>query len=249
MVTSAGSALLVGVASTAFATPAYAPTASVFVSEMIQPWLHGVSNSAGSGGAHTLHFYARTVGSATWDLLNDQQVTGTDEYAQVTDGQLSIGQAFEYQVKDCDSTGCLSSAVQTGHVSPALGAGERSGATRVPFTIGDKIAAQVDVGSGNLLVTTTQFSLPRRNGSTLDVGLAYNSVTRTNQGEFDGSISDGWRLSTAADIRLAERGQLTVTYYGPNGLTGTFWRDDPNGAWTPPPGFKMDLTAVSAAGR
>jgi RHS repeat-associated protein len=138
--------------------------------------------------------------------------------------------------------------VKTGYVSPALGAGQRPGATRIPFTIGDKIGAQVDVGSGNLLVTSTQFSLPRRSGSTLDVGLAYNSVTRTDQGNLDSTISDGWRLSTATDVRLTSvNGGRAVVYSGPNGLTGTFSSDDAV-SYSPPAGFKMDLSRESNGG-
>jgi hypothetical protein len=49
-------------------------------------------------------------------------------------------------VAHCDDTGYTASPVQTGAASPALGAGERPGATRLPFALGDRLAAQVDVG-------------------------------------------------------------------------------------------------------
>lgn len=126
-------------------------------------------------------------------------VTGTEAFRALPEGRLSIQQAFEYQVAHCDSSGCTSSPVQTGYVSSALGAGERPGATRIPFTIGDRIGAQVDAGSGNLLVTAGLFSLPWRSGAPLEVGLAYNSLTRRSEAHFDGSVgqaSSGWRLST-----------------------------------------------------
>lgn len=245
--TSAGSALVVGVSSAALATPAYPPTVEVAVSESLQPVLHATSN--GGGEPDTLVFSVRTPGSATWNLTDHDSVPGPDGYYQLHPG-LAIGQAFEYQVDDCDAQdNCISSPIQTGYVSPALGAGERPGATLIPFTIGDKIAAQVDVGSGNLLVTSTQFSLPRRNGSTLDVGLAYNSVTRTAAGSYDDytSIATGWRLS-ASDIRLVSlHDGYAVVYYGPNGLTGTFTADG-SGGYTPPAGFKMDLAPVTGGG-
>lgn len=239
-------AVVVGQATAAGATPYTAPTAEVAVSASLQPVLHGASTDPGTG--HSIHFYARTVGSSSWDLLNNVAVTGTDAYRQLPAGRLSIGQAFEYQVADCDGSGCTDSAIDTGYVSPALGAGTRSGATRVPFTIGDKIAAQVDVGSGNLLLTTTQFTLPRRDGSSLAVGAAYNSVTRLDQADFHGSLSPGWRLSTGVDVRVVPAGDGSVVYYGPNGLTGTFTPTGTSGQYTAPAGFKMDLSTEPSTG-
>ena len=55
------------------------------------------------------------------------------------------------------------------------------------------------------------------------MGLAYNSATRRD-GYFPGSVGDassGWRLSTAADVRLRFPGNGSIVYHGPNGLTGT----------------------------
>jgi RHS repeat-associated protein len=234
-------AVVIGQASAALATPATVPVVEVAVGQALAPVLHGTSTDAGSG-VHAMHFYARTVGAATWDLLNDVAVAGADAYQQLPAGRLSIGQAFEYQIADCDASGCAPSAVTTGYVSPALGAGERPGETRVPFTLGDTMLAQVDAGSGNLLITTTLFSLPRRSGSTLDVGLAFNSVTLRTGGNFGGSIAHGWRLSTGSDIRLRPKAQGAFVYYGVNGLTGTFFPDGAGG-WTAPVGLKLTLAA------
>lgn len=226
-------------AGVAFAAPG-TPTAEVAISQSLTPLLHGASH--GASGSDTLHFYARTSGASTWDLLNDVQAAGPDAYEKLPAGELSIGQAFDYQVTDCDSSGCTSSAVLTGYASPALGAGERPGGTRVPFTIGDKLKAQVDAGSGNLMLSTTLFSLPRRSGTALDVGLDFNSVTLLGQGDFSGSFSRGWRLSTGSDIRLRPKAQGAFVYYGAGGVTGTFYPNGTN-SWAPPPGIKMTLAA------
>jgi hypothetical protein len=75
----ATTAVILGNTSLALATPASPPTASVAVPESLQPVLRGQSTDAGSG-APTMHFFARTVGSATWDLLDDATVAGTDVF-------------------------------------------------------------------------------------------------------------------------------------------------------------------------
>jgi hypothetical protein len=47
-------------------------------------------------------------------------------------------------------------------IGALAGAGERAGATRLSFTAGDSVNAQVDVGSGNLLVTVRALTRIRR---------------------------------------------------------------------------------------
>lgn len=238
----AASAVVLGQATGVLAAPTSAPLAEVAVSETLQPVLHGKATATGSG-TQSLTFSARTVGSSTWNLLNNVSAAGTEAYEQLPAGILSIGQPFEYQIAHCDSTGCTPSAVLTGYASPALGAGERSGATRLPFTVGDRVSAQVDAGSGNLLLNVNAFSLARRTGGgTLDVGLAYNSVTRLSYASFNGSFGDGWRLTTGGDVKLRTNGDGSVTYFGPGGTVGTFTPTGTAGVWTAPAGFKMDLT-------
>ncbi|TQN35374.1 YD repeat-containing protein, partial [Blastococcus colisei] len=244
----AAAAVVAGSATGVLAAPASAPVASVAMNESLTPVLRGEATAAGTG-SESIRFWARTVGASGWDLLDGFSVAGsTAGTKRVVTDQLAIGEPFEYQVAHCDDTGCTSSDVQTGHVSPDLAAGARPGATRVPFTVGDRIPAQVDVGTGNLLVATTQLSLPRVAGS-LDLGLAYNGLTLAPGSRFDSAISPGWRFSTGSDVRVKENSGARVTVYGPNGLTGTFFgQSGSSTAYTAPGTMKATLTARSPGG-
>lgn len=165
----AAAAVVAGSATGVLAAPYSPPDAEVAVSESLRPVLHGRATATGSG-SQSMTFYARTPGAYGWDLLGGISVAGTDAYLALPADVLEIGEAFEYQIAHCDSSGCNPSPMQTGYVSPALAAGERPGATRQSFTLGDRLGGQVDVGSGNLLATVSLFSLPRRSGSPLEVG-------------------------------------------------------------------------------
>ncbi|WP_164699760.1 RHS repeat protein [Modestobacter sp. KNN46-3] len=222
-----------------------APEVSLAFTESVQPVLRAATTTAGSG-APSLEFYARTVGATTWNLLDGATVNGATGSASLPAGRLSIQQSFEYRAEHCDSTGCTSSATLTGAVSSDVGIGPRPGASGVPFSIGDRINAQVDPGSGNLMVSTPQFTVPRVAGD-LSVGAVYNSISRWKS-RFQTSLSSGWRLSTGSDVYLRHEGITgAVTYYGENGLTGVFL---PAGGdtYTPPAGFKMDLAGNATAG-
>jgi RHS repeat-associated protein len=220
----AAAVTVLSMATGVLAAPSSAPVSEVAANETLTPVLHGQATAPGTG-SETIHFSARTVGSATWNLLNDVVASGRDAYRALPADQLSIGQAFEFQISHCDATGCTAAPVQTGYVSPDLAAGKRPGATRTSFTMGDRISAQVDVGTGNLLVTTSQLTLRRINGATVDLGLAYNGLTLAPGSRFDSSISPGWRFSTGSDVRLkGAGGGRYVTYYGPGGVSGVFTR-------------------------
>jgi hypothetical protein len=114
---------------------------SVVVSESLQPVLQATATVPGTG-SQSLKFFARKVGSSTWDLLNGTSVSGTTGTAQVPAGQLGAQQQFEYRAEHCDATGCTPSATQTGQVAPDVGIGARPGVTGIPFTVGDAIGAR-----------------------------------------------------------------------------------------------------------
>lgn len=119
------------------------------------------------------------------------------------------------------------------------GAGQRPGATRLSFTAGDSVQAQVDVGSGNLLVTVKGLALPDVNRQ-VQIGAFYNSaaasVTPVPR------LGRGWGLDYTGDIRLVVNADNSVTYYASGGLTGVF--DLVSGStttYTSPGGFKSSL--------
>ena len=207
------------------------------------------------GGAVSGRFFARTVGGGTWNLVNGTNVS-------VTSGQQArlqlpvaqpIGQGIEWQVQACDATACSAlSALQTGYVSPALGAGSRPSATRVPFPVGDRISAQVDVGSGNLLVTTNDLTLPGV-GQDVTLGVAYNSLqvaagSRFTEGRA-GLIGLGWSMRVF-DLSLTVNPDGTVVYRGADGRTATFTAPVVAGSattYTSPVDLKSDLKKVNTS--
>ncbi len=79
---------------------------------------------------------------------------------------MPLNTEFDWQVQACQGSVCsaLTSLADT-HVSPMLGAGARGNATRLWFSAGDHVSAQVEVGSGNLLVNTSDLTLPGINGN------------------------------------------------------------------------------------
>ena len=236
-------AVVMGQATGALAAPASAPTVSQVVSQTLQPVLAASAPAAGSG--QSIKFYARTIGSSTWNLLDGTSVPGASGTAQIPAGKLAIQSNFEFRADNCDASGCTASAVRTGQVSAGPGLGARPGQTTVSFSFGDQINARVDVGSGNLMISVPQFTLPRVAGD-LTVGAVYNSTSRWYNNDFPSSLADGWRLSTGSDVRLVrdyDDPTGSVTFFGPNGLTGVFWPVAGTNTFTPPAGFKMDLTS------
>lgn len=117
------------------------------------------------------------------------------------------------------------------------GAGARPNATRLSFQVGDRVTAQVDVGSGNLLVTTTEISL-RNVQDSVGIGVAYNSVA-SGTSFAQGYPGTGWRMRVGADVKLVTLADGSVTYVGPDGLTGVFvLKTGSTTAYTAPVGFK-----------
>lgn len=124
------------------------------------------------------------------------------------------------------------------------GAGERPGATRLKFTAGDSVQAQVDVGSGNLLVTVRGLSLPGV-GGTVPVGAFYNSAA-ADQTPVP-RLGRGWGLDLSGDIKVTQNADQSVTYRGAGGITGVF--DLVTGSTTSyvtPPGFKSQLVKTGS---
>ena len=134
-------------------------------------------------------------------------------------------------------------AVAPASAAPPLGAladaGERPGATRLSFTTGDRVEAQVDVGTGNLLVTVAGLELPGVNEQ-VQLGAFYNSAA--SQVTPVPRLGRGWGLDFSTDIKVTEHADDSVTYVGPGGLAGVFeLQSGSTTAYVSPAGLKADL--------
>ena len=131
---------------------------------------------------------------------------------------------------------------------PMLGAGARPNATRLSFQVGDRVTAQVDVGSGNLLVTTTEISL-RNVQDSVDIGVGRRTTAWRWGPRSAGYPGTGWRMRVGADMKLAPNPDGSVTYVGPDGLTGLFaLKTGSTTTYTAPVGFKADLVKTGTTG-
>ncbi len=124
------------------------------------------------------------------------------------------------------------------------GAGQRPNATRLSFTAGDSVRAQVDVGSGNLLVTVRGVTLPGVNQQ-VQLGAYYNSAASDKTPI--PRLGKGWGVDDTADVRLAGNSDNSVTYYAPSGLVGVFpLHSGSTTTYDAPAGFKDNLVKTSS---
>lgn len=119
--------------------------------------------------------------------------------------------------------------------------GQRTSATTLPFPITDQTNASVDVGTGNLLVTTTAMSLPGVTQNTT-IGAAYNSRS-TTVGDTNTMDANRWQYA------LAGAGDLTANADGViyTDAVGTAWQFRPSGtqgAFISPAGLQQTLTRI-----
>ncbi|MGZ3145983.1 RHS repeat-associated core domain-containing protein [Lentzea chajnantorensis] len=123
--------------------------------------------------------------------------------------------------------------------------GPRPSATRIPFSISDKVSASVDVGTGNLLVTTSDLALPGIQGD-LQLGLTYNSLRLgTGAALPSGSAGAGWAMRVGQDTKVVLNSDNSVLYLAPEGREGLF---QPSGAtaYTAPAGFKVAMVKTAS---
>ncbi|MFE9252458.1 RHS repeat-associated core domain-containing protein [Streptomyces sp. NPDC007088] len=227
-------------------TPAMAaapegPSQLVALTDSVTPYVTAKVSAPSGSGKVTARFYAGTyAANGANDLADGKEVTvDSGEVARLKLPDMRIGTQFQWQVKACVDDACSDlSPLQLTRVSPMAGAGERPGATRLKFATGDSTAAQVDVGSGNLLLNASGLSLPGISGD-VGLGAAYNSAALgTDATSATAPLGYGWRL-TPYDIALKIRGEGSVTYYGQGGVTGLFVKS--GSGFTTPGGFKADL--------
>jgi RHS repeat-associated protein len=121
--------------------------------------------------------------------------------------------------------------------------GQRTSATTLPFPITDQTNASVDVGTGNLLVTTSALSLPGVTQNTT-IGVAYNSRA-TNVANSNTMDANRWQyaLAGAGDLSANAAG---VVYTDAAGTAWQFKATGTAGAFTTPPGLQQTLTRVDS---
>jgi RHS repeat-associated protein len=117
------------------------------------------------------------------------------------------------------------------------GLGPARNATFLTFSLADRLELKINVASGNLLVRSTDITLPGVR-SQLILGSAYNSLLLGTAVQ-TGSLGHGWRTRFGADVRLYPADDATVTFVAPDGTVGVF---QPSGTgYTSPGEFKATL--------
>lgn len=116
------------------------------------------------------------------------------------------------------------------------------------MAVDDGTQAQVDVGTGNLLVTSHQLTLP---GVTADVpvGLTFNSLSLGTAGtSATNPVGQGWRLAPV-QTTLTAGADGSVTYTAGDGRTGLFVLEPGSTSqYDAPASFKADLVKTGSTG-
>ncbi|WP_198675884.1 RHS repeat-associated core domain-containing protein [Kribbella monticola] len=115
----------------------------------------------------------------------------------------------------------------------------------MPFAVSDRVSASVDVGTGNLLVTTTEITLP---GISTDVelGLTYNSLAlASGSAAPSGAGGLGWSMRLGQDTKLILNSDNSVLYLAPEGRQGLF-QPATSTTYTSPAGFKVAMVKTAS---
>lgn len=142
--------------------------------------------------------------------------------------------------------GAVAPAAEAAAAAQAAPLGNRIGATRVPFVVSDQMSASVDVGTGNLMVTTSDRSAPTV-GSVQTLGLMYQSLSQGSASMVKaGAAGSGWFMPYGDDTKLVAASDGTVLFLAPDGRQGVFTPVSGSSSYTRPAGFKMALVKNAA---
>ncbi|UQU65819.1 DUF6531 domain-containing protein [Couchioplanes caeruleus] len=101
------------------------------------------------------------------------------------------------------------------------GTGPLRNATQLSFSLTDRLQMKVNVGSGNLLLTSTEMTMPGISGN-VTLGASFNSLLLGSELP-RGSLGPGWRSRSGTDVRLYEASSdKSVTYAAADGVVGKF---------------------------
>jgi RHS repeat-associated protein len=122
-----------------------------------------------------------------------------------------------------------------------VGTGPVKNGTFLSFSVSDRVSLQVNVGSGDALVTTSDIAVPEI-GSTLTLGTSYNSLL-TGSGVPQGAEGYGWRQREGVDVQLyPATSDGSVTLLGENGTAGNFTAPASGNVYGSPAEFQATLT-------
>lgn len=121
------------------------------------------------------------------------------------------------------------------------GVGERPGYTQLASPLSDRVSVQVNPGTGNLELRSTDLSI-RGSGLNFSVVRYWNSMASAI-----GAFGINGVMSTGADVRLVTGAGGVITYYAPSGFTALY---TPNGSggFTPPSTYQAADLATSGTG-
>ncbi|WP_158603876.1 RHS repeat domain-containing protein [Cryobacterium tepidiphilum] len=122
--------------------------------------------------------------------------------------------------------------------------GARPNATRLSFYVSDQVSATIDVGTGNLMVTSRNLVLPGVNGS-VPIGETYN-LLGAEVGSTSTLEANNWTLGLGGAGSLAQA-DAGVVYTGGDGSTWLFTPvSGSSTAFSSPAGLKGDLIKTAS---
>ncbi|MFF5173090.1 RHS repeat-associated core domain-containing protein [Micromonospora sp. NPDC000089] len=100
------------------------------------------------------------------------------------------------------------------------GTGPVRNGTQLSFSLSDRLEAKINVGSGNLMLSSTELSLPGV-AENVTIGATFNSLL-LGSGLSSGSHGPGWRTRSGQDVQLYPADDGSVTYAAADGVVGKF---------------------------
>ena len=133
------------------------------------------------------------------------------------------GNSYFYAVYALNAVTFSAPASSATIVSRANGAGAMPYFSLDSYALTDSLSAQVNVGTGNLLISASDASVPVVGGSR-SIGRTYNSASVVAGASAPTSpvLGPGWRFSESPDHRLVPHIDDSVTYLTPSGANPTF---------------------------
>ena len=137
---------------------------------------------------------------------------------------LTPGAAYHFAVYAFNTAGVPSPPAATAPLSAlANGAGAMGYFSFDSYALTDTLSAQVNVGTGNLMISGSDASVATVGGAK-GIGRTYNTASLAPGASAPPSpvLGPGWRFSESPDHRLVPNADGSVTYITPSGANPTF---------------------------